>query len=106
MADSLVRNNESSSQFELAEDGETAVLSYRLQPGSITFIHTGVPEKLEGRGIAKRLAVAGLEFAREKRQTVVPLCPFVAGYIKRHSEHLDLVREDYRSRLTRSSSES
>ncbi|MCC6589661.1 MAG: N-acetyltransferase [Bryobacterales bacterium] len=92
MADSQVTNNQSAHQFELTADGETAVLTYRLQPGSITFVHTGVPEKLEGRGIAKQLAAAGLEFAREHGLTVVPLCPYVAGYIKRHPEYLDLVR--------------
>jgi len=99
MADAPIRNNELASQFELTKDGETAMLSYQLQPGSITFVHTGVPEALEGQGIAKQLAMAGLEFAREKGLTVVPLCPFVAGYIKRHPEYMDLVREDHRGNL-------
>jgi hypothetical protein len=88
-------------QFELTTDGETAVLSYRLQPGFITFVHTEVPERLEGHGIAKKLAEVALAFAREKALTVVPLCPFVASYVKRHPEYLDLVREDHRARLTR-----
>lgn len=101
MADPAVRNNQAANQFELAADGETAVLSYRLQPGVITLVHTGVPEELEGRGIAKQLAEAGLEFARENGLSVVPLCPFVAGYIRKHPEYLNLVREDHRARLTR-----
>ena len=101
MTDSPVKNNESASQFELTAGSEVAVLSYRLQAQSITFVHTGVPKKLEGQGIAKKLVVAGLEFAREKGLTVVPLCSFVADYITRHPEYLILVREDHRARLTR-----
>jgi predicted GNAT family acetyltransferase len=30
---------------------------------------------------------------------VVPLCPFVADYIKRHPEFVDLVAEEHRSRV-------
>lgn len=101
MADLLVQNNEAANQFEWAEEGETAVLTYRREPGSIVFLHTGVPEKLEGRGIARKLAVAGLEFAKENGLAVVPLCPFVAAYIKKHPEYLGIVREDHRARLTR-----
>jgi uncharacterized protein len=87
-----VSNNEAESQFEWTDGGEVAVLTYRLEPGSIVFVHTGVPEKLQDHGVAGELAAAGLEFARQKRWTVVPLCPFVAAYVKRHPEYLDLVR--------------
>ena len=87
-----VRNTEAESQFEWTDGGEVAVLTYRLERGSIVFVHPGVPEKLQGHGVAGELASAGLEFARQKRWTVLPLCPFVAAYVKRHQEYLDLVR--------------
>ena len=96
-----VRNNEAESQFEWTADGHTAVLTYRLQPGSIVFVHTGVPEKLRGQHIAGKLAAAGLEFARQKGLTVIPLCPFVAGYLKKHQQYLDLVQKEYRERVIR-----
>jgi len=100
MSEFLVTNNQTAKRFELTVDGETAELVYWLQPDSISFVHTGVPEKLRGHGIAQKLAVAGLEFARETKLTVVPLCPFVAEYIKRHPEYLDIVREDHRARIS------
>jgi uncharacterized protein len=96
-----VRNNEAESQFEWTAGGQTAVLTYRLKPGSIVFVHTGVPEKLQGQGIAGKLAAAGLEFARQKGLTVIPLCPFVAGYVKKHQQYLDLVQKEYREGVTR-----
>lgn len=81
-----VRNNQAEGRFEIETGGAVAKLTYRRQPDSITFLHTGVPPELEGRGLAKQLAVAGLDYARENGLAVVPLCPFVATYIKRHPE--------------------
>jgi predicted GNAT family acetyltransferase len=37
------------------------------------------------------LATGVLDDARKKGLTVVPLCPFIAGYIERHSDYADLV---------------
>jgi predicted GNAT family acetyltransferase len=93
-------NNQTANQFELSTDGTTALLTYRLRPDAIVFVHTEVPEKLEGRGLGKQVAQAGLDFARSEGLKVVPICPFIAGYIKRHQEYLDIVREDYRERMS------
>ena len=49
--------------------------------------HTEVPESLRGRGIAQRLARAALEYAREQGLAVVPNCPFVRAYIRKHPEY-------------------
>ncbi|MEO5923183.1 MAG: GNAT family N-acetyltransferase [Bryobacteraceae bacterium] len=95
----MVVHNPEHSRFEIVEEGKTAELVYRLQPGRIVFIHTGVPAELEGRGFAKDLAVTGLQYARDQGLKVIPLCPFVASYIKRHPEYLDLVDEHYLDRV-------
>ena len=87
-----VHHNIAASRFELQFDGIIAVLEYKLQDDTITFIHTGVPAELEGRGIGSQLAHAGLEYAREKSYKVLPLCWFVAGYIERHPEYQSLVK--------------
>lgn len=84
MTPNPVNQNEAAHQFELSQDGATAVLTYRLQPDSITFIHTEVPEQFRGRGFAGELARAGLDFARANDLMVVPLCPFVSSYIEKH----------------------
>jgi hypothetical protein len=62
----------------------------------LSLVHTEVPAELEGHGIGGRLAKAGLEFARQENLKVVPSCPFVAAYIRRHPEYLELVMEKYR----------
>ena len=86
-----VRNNEALHRFELDVDGQTAVAYYRLAPGVITFTHTEVPPALEGHGIASKLIRGALESARAQGLKVVARCPFVSGFIGRHSEFNDLL---------------
>jgi hypothetical protein len=81
-----VSNNIERKQFEVHQDGETAVLQYRFHDGHIWLMHTEVPKKLEGRGIAY-----GLEWAKENNMKAKVLCPFVAIYLKRHPEYNEYV---------------
>lgn len=91
--ENTVRNNTADRQFELMVDGKLSVIAYVMpDENTIVFIHTEVPEELEGRGIASRLAKAALEFAKSKGLTVIPLCPFVKSYIRRHPGHQPLVK--------------
>ena len=86
-----VENNAAAGRFEAVVDGQLAQAQYRRVGERILFTHTEVPEQLEGRGIAAQLARSGLDFARAEGLTVVPLCPFIASYIKRHPEYQDLL---------------
>jgi hypothetical protein len=67
------------------------VLEYQQQEGRLVITHTGVPASLEGRGMGSSLARAGLDYARQKGLMVVPLCSFIAGYIRKHPEFQDLL---------------
>lgn len=75
-------------------------LTYHEADGHLTLVHTEVAGELEGRGIAGALAAAALEWARSEHWRVVPLCPFVTAYLRRHPDQLDLVDEPDRSRLS------
>lgn len=72
-------------------DGRLAYLEYRREPGLLDIVHTEVPGEMKGRGVGGTLAEAALLYAREKGLRVVPHCPFVAAYIRRHPEYRDLV---------------
>jgi predicted GNAT family acetyltransferase len=89
--DSAVINNTEQEQFEVHEDGELAVLQYRFHEGAIWLMHTEVPKKLEGRGIASTLARYALEWAKKNQIKAKVLCPFVAIFLKRHPEYNDIV---------------
>lgn len=51
------------------------------------FFHTVVEEGFSGRGLAGFLVRAALEDTGRAGLGVVPVCPFVAGYVGRHPEH-------------------
>ncbi len=89
--DLAVSNNEAAGRYEAHVDGQLALVAYHREGDRIIYIHTEVPEELEGQGIAGRMTHVALEDARAQRLSVVPQCPFVASYIERHPEYKDLV---------------
>lgn len=91
-----VVNNEAKKRFELKAGGQVAVTEYMTPGDKIIFTHTEVPLGLEGNGIASLLARAALEWAKEQGFKVMPLCPYVAGYIRRHPEWKPLLLEGFR----------
>lgn len=66
---------------------------YRLDAGRITLVHTEVDPEFEGEGIGSRLVAGALDDIRGRGLAVVPMCPFVRGFIERHPEYSELVPE-------------
>ena len=88
------------SRFEVRVDGDLAGYSeYRRHPGVIAFVHTLIDPRFKGQGLGTTLVRAALSQARSEALSVLPFCPFVRGYIARHTEFLDLVPEDMRARF-------
>ncbi|HEY2205334.1 MAG TPA: GNAT family N-acetyltransferase [Pseudonocardia sp.] len=97
----LVRDAAGQSRFEITVDGELAGFSeYRSRPGRIVFTHTEVAERFQGRGLAGRLIRTALDTARRRGLEVTPLCPYVAEFIRRHPDYLDLVDDGHRGQLS------
>jgi hypothetical protein len=95
-----IRDNVEKARFEAdLGDGTFAVAKYKLVPGRIVFTHTEVPPAHGGQGIATALVRFALAWARERGLKVLPLCPFVATYIKNHVEEQDLLEPASRKRL-------
>jgi predicted GNAT family acetyltransferase len=93
MDDAQIRDNRERSRFEVTVEGHVAHADYRIDGDVITFTHTIVPPALEGRGIASRLILHALNDVRARGLRVVPQCPFVAAYIRKHPEWADLLVE-------------
>lgn len=91
--DVQVAHNEAASRFEVTVQGQHSELSYRRDDNRILFTHTFVPPALRGRGIAGKMAQAALEYARENKLVAVPLCSYMASYIRRHPEYQPLVQQ-------------
>ena len=88
-----VTENTAAHRFEITVDGEVAGFAQyrRDEDGTLTFTHTEVEDAYEGRGVGSELLRGALDAARAEGARVVPLCPFVRGYIERHAEYADLV---------------
>ena len=93
--DGAVVDNLADSRLEVRADGRLAELIYRKNGKRLVLVHTEVPEALEGRGIAGRLVQAGLDKAVANDMTVVPLCPYARGWLKRHPDAAANARIDW-----------
>lgn len=79
-------------RYEIAVDGErVGLVTYTLRDGVITFRHAEIDPAREGQGLGSRLARYALDDARARGLAVRPRCPFIARYVERHREYLDLV---------------
>lgn len=92
----VIRDNPDAQRFEAQLGEHLAKAEYRRSPGVITFTHTEVPAELQGHGVANKLIQAALDQSRAEGLAVIPLCPFVAAFIRRHPAYRDLVPERYR----------
>ncbi len=85
-----VRDNAERHRFELDAQGHIAFSNYKRADGVLTILHTEVPKELEGHGIGSALVRGVLDLARARGEKVIPVCPFVKGYMDRHPEYADL----------------
>lgn len=87
-----IRDNSEASRYEAVIEGHTAQVAYRREGDTIVFVHTEVPQPLEGRGIAGKMVKKALDDAQEAGLGVVAECPYVAAYLKKHPEYAGLIR--------------
>jgi predicted GNAT family acetyltransferase len=82
-------------RYEARLDGKVVgVITYRSQPGLpglLTLVHTEIDPAYRGKGVGSRLVAGALEDIRRRGLSVVPTCPYVRAYIRRHPEQADLV---------------
>ena len=76
-------DNEEKHRYEFQIDDKIAEIDYiKSNNGEIYLVHTEVPASLGGKGVGSQLA----EKVLSDIERLVPLCPFVAGYIHKHPE--------------------
>ena len=97
MDDILISDNPAQHRFELKKAGEVAAYAeYNLLKGAVLFTHTEVLPAFEGQGLGSKLAKFALDDVRARGLHAIPACQFIAGYIRKHPEYLDLVTQEHR----------
>jgi predicted GNAT family acetyltransferase len=94
-ANLVVSDNPAELRYELRlGDLIVGEIRYRLEPGIVVLVHTEVSPASEGQGLGARLVAGALDDIRARGLRVVPICPFVLVYIRRHPEYADLIGRD------------
>ena len=88
-----IARNSDKSQFEAILDGQTAVAVYEMNGSQMTVTHIIVPPAIEGRGVGSGLAKFAIQTARDEELTIVPQCPFMAAYFRRHPDQSDVLAD-------------
>jgi uncharacterized protein len=80
-------------RYEITVDGALAGFAvYEDRADGVrVFTHTEVSDAYEGRGIGSALARGALDDVRTSGRRLVPRCPFIAAFIRRHPDYGDVV---------------
>ncbi|GAA3398586.1 GNAT family N-acetyltransferase [Streptomyces roseoviridis] len=87
----VVRRVDDRHRYEILVAGERAGLTaYRDRGEQRVFFHTEVDDAYAGQGLASVLVREALTDVRASGKRVVPVCPYVAAFLKKHDEFADL----------------
>ncbi|MFN8168690.1 MAG: GNAT family N-acetyltransferase [Candidatus Nanopelagicales bacterium] len=88
-----VARADAASRYEGRVEGALAGFAeYQLTDQLVVFTHTEVDPAYEGQGVGSAIARWALDDVRAQgSRKVLPLCPFISGWIARHPDYADLV---------------
>jgi len=96
-----IADNPQEERYEiLVDDAPAGFIQYRIADGSVTMWHTEIFPGHEGEGLGSQLVRVALDDVRARGFKLVPLCNFVARFVREHAdEYLDLVPDGRRDKL-------
>ncbi|MFF0273618.1 MULTISPECIES: GNAT family N-acetyltransferase [unclassified Streptomyces] len=87
----VVRRVDPRHRYEILVDEQRAGLTaYRDREDRRVFFHTEIDEAYAGRGLASILVEQALTDVRASGMRIVPVCPYVAKFLKKHEEFADI----------------
>ncbi|MGH1469116.1 MAG: GNAT family N-acetyltransferase [Bdellovibrionales bacterium] len=78
-------------EFFITSGSEKSKLTYTLSEGVMNASHTFVPESMRGRGIAKKLVLELVSYAKANNYQIDPVCSYVQKFFEENKEYKDLV---------------
>lgn len=80
-----VRRNDAAGRYEILVGDEVAgYTEFKERDGVFIFPHTEIDPAFGGRGLGSTLVADAMADAAARGETVVPVCPFVAKYLRTH----------------------
>jgi len=71
--------------------GKYAHLEYHISADALYIDSTFVPEEYRGRGLADTLTKAAIEYAKDNKLKIVPVCSYAKLFFERHPEYQNLL---------------
>ncbi|MFV0304041.1 MAG: GNAT family N-acetyltransferase [Moheibacter sp.] len=81
----LVKNEEKK-RFEIEIEGHYAFINYGESTSQIALVHTETEPELAGKGAASAVVEKTLNYIEKNGKKLLPFCPYVFAYIKKHPE--------------------
>ena len=89
--------NENPKRFELEYNGHLAFIDYKESDTHISLIHTEAAPELAGTGAAAAVVEKTLMYVENSGKSLLPYCPYVFAFIKKHPEWKRIVSEKFPS---------
>ncbi|MFD9243904.1 GNAT family N-acetyltransferase [Streptomyces sp. NPDC059556] len=87
----VVRRVDPRHRYEILVDDQRAGLTaYRDRDDRRVFFHTEIDDAYAGQGLASILVEQALTDVRASGMRIVPVCPYVAKFLKKHEEFADI----------------
>lgn len=96
--DVLVKLNSERYRYELFVGDELAGFAQYHDSGNrVVFTNSEVDDAFAGQGLGKALAGGALDDALARDKVIVPVCPFIAAYLRKNADryrgHVEAPRE-------------
>lgn len=90
-----LHKNEDKKRFEIEVNKHFAFIEYRENQHQISLIHTEAEPELAGIGAAAAVVEKTLTYIQESGKKLLPFCPYVFAYIKKHPEWKSIVDKSF-----------
>jgi uncharacterized protein len=84
-------NDKQSSRFVMRADENEVYVLYTEDRETIDLYSTYTPAKLRGQGLAAKVVLAAIEYAKEQNLKVIPGCWYVRKFLEKHPEYESIV---------------
>lgn len=88
--------NDLKRRFEIEVNGKYAFTNYGEFGNQIALVHTEAEPELQGMGAAGALIEKTLHYLEDHNLKLLPFCPFVFAYIKRHPDWKRIVSKNFK----------
>ena len=86
-----VKHDEENHKFLLINDGKESYALYRMHnKETMNIFRVYVPPEHRHRGLAAKVVIAALKYAKENNLKVIPSCSYTDYFIERNKEYEEL----------------